>query len=112
MYQFGVKSGSVSGHYGINSNIYRNTKTFRTKPAEKNKKKIGKAVPVHNMKACRRSRGITPLILYLGNRYGEWPTSSPVRFTPRKQLRYPLNRRVCGSRAGMGVLAKEKIFYS
>ena len=52
-------------------------------------------VPVDTMKAQRGSRGTAPLILSLGTRC-EWTTSRPDRFTPGKEIRYQLHRRLCG----------------
>jgi hypothetical protein len=37
---------------------------------------------------------MAPLFLNLALIGGEWLTSGPVRFTPRKEPRYPLNRRL------------------
>jgi hypothetical protein len=56
----------------------------------------GKVVPVHAMKAYGGRRGIAPLILNLSVDGGEWLSSHLGQFTTRKELRYPLNRRLGG----------------
>jgi hypothetical protein len=40
-------------------------------------------VPLHTMKACRRSRCIAPLILNLGTDGGEWSAARPQPLYPR-----------------------------
>jgi hypothetical protein len=50
------------------------------------------AVPAHDMKAYRDSRGTAPVILNLNARC-EWSTSHPGLFIPREEPRWPLNRR-------------------
>jgi len=56
----------------------------------------GKVVPFHAMKAYRGRRGIAPLIFNLSLDGGERLTSHLGHFTPRKEARYPLNRRLGG----------------
>lgn len=52
-----------------------------------------KSILVDTMKTCRGRRDIVvPLILISSLAGGEWSTSSPSRFTPRKGPPYPLNR--------------------
>jgi hypothetical protein len=59
----------------------------------------------HAMKTYWGGGDISPRILYLGTRGGEWPASRPGHFTPQgKSLWYPLDRRLDGlqSRSGHG----------
>jgi hypothetical protein len=58
----------------------------------------GEVVPVHTVTKYRRSRIIDPLIVNLSSRWTEWSTSRPGRFTPGKEPRYPLDRRLGGPR--------------
>ena len=58
--------------------------------------KKSERVHLHAIKAHRRSRGIAPLIPNLCTRRGQWSTLSLGRFTPGKEPRYPLNRRLGG----------------
>ena len=55
-----------------------------------------KFAPAHAMKAQRGSRGIALLLFNLGARWGGWLTPHPRRFTPGKETRYPLYRRLDG----------------
>jgi hypothetical protein len=45
---------------------------------------------------------------------GEWSTLSPCHFTPRekKSGRYPLDRRLCGTRSRYGLLGGDKTSFS
>jgi hypothetical protein len=61
----------------------------------------GKVVPVHNMKACRGSKGIPPLILDLGAKWRWVVNIMPRPLYPRKQHRYPLN---CSYRANRSTM--------
>jgi hypothetical protein len=55
--------------------------------------KIKSNIPVHTMKLCKGSRGITPLILNLGTR-STWVVNFTLRpFTPVKEPQYTLKRR-------------------
>ena len=61
------------------------------------------------MEAGKGSRGRAPLILNLGTRWrGEWSASGPGRFTPRKELWYPLNRNLVGPQSFSGSFGEQK----
>jgi hypothetical protein len=60
------------------------------------------------MKACSGSGGTAPLILTSALDGGEWSTSIPGRFSPGKELRYQLNRRLAGSQNQDESLGEEK----
>lgn len=50
----------------------------------------GEVVPVHNVKAYRRTRGIVPLILNLGSRWSRVANFTPQPlFPPWKDSLYP-----------------------
>jgi hypothetical protein len=53
-----------------------------------------KVLPVHAMQANGKSRGVVPLIFNLGTGGADCLTSRPGCFTPGKEHRYPLNRRL------------------
>jgi hypothetical protein len=61
------------------------------------------------MKACRRNRGFVPFILNLGARE-RILRLGPGIFTHGADLRYPWNRRLGDSRAGLDAPRKRKIF--
>ena len=60
-------------------------------------------MPKHHAMKTLDSEGTAPLILNLGTRWGEWSASRSVRFTLRKEPRYPLNR-LGGSQSRSDVL--------
>jgi hypothetical protein len=62
----------------------------------------------HAMKAYWGSRGIAPLILNFGARWGEWPASRSGRFTPGTHW---IGGWV-GPRFGLDTVAKRKILSS
>ena len=58
-------------------------------------------VPIHAMKACRGSEGISPLILNLRSRRSEWSAWRLFRFIPAKSPKYSLSRlQICCGRWG------------
>ena len=59
----------------------------------------------HTVKAQRGSRGTT-VLLDLGARWGGWLTPRPGRFTPGKETRYPLYRRLGGPQGRCGRVRK------
>ena len=59
-------------------------------------------VPVHAMKAYRKSRGVPPIFLTSALDGGEWSCSIPGRSRPGKESWYPLNRRLCGPQMWFG----------
>jgi len=65
------------------------------------------AVPVHDIKIYRSSRGIAPLILSLGTRW-EWSTSRAGRLSPGENPRYPLDMRLGDLQSQSGYFASEK----
>jgi hypothetical protein len=71
--------------------------------------KAGKVVPVHVTKPHRGSRGIAPLILNLGNRWGSAVSFMLHLLHPHGKISgYQLNR--CGDPgAGLDILEKRKI---
>jgi hypothetical protein len=68
----------------------------------------GKVFALHAMKACRRSRGIAPLILNLGTRFGEGLTSRPDHFISGKESRYQFSRGLGGPQSGYGLSGEAK----
>ena len=58
-----------------------------------------KAVPVHTMKANGGADVQRHSFLISALDGAEWSTTRPGRFTPRKERRYPLYRRLGGSRS-------------
>ena len=69
----------------------------------------GKVFPVPTMYAYRGSRGIAPFIRNLDARRGECSASLPGRFTPGKEYRCPLNRKLGGHRSCLVVLKRLKL---
>ena len=70
-----------------------------------------KVVPVHTMKAYRRSRHTNPLFLNLGTRWRSWLTSRPGRFSPGKEHRYPLKWKLGEPQSRSGRFGAEKILF-
>jgi hypothetical protein len=63
----------------------------------------GKVVLVHTMKALRGSKGIDPLILSLGARWGECSTSRHGRFNSTKRHPYSFNTVFSGAQRRSGL---------
>jgi hypothetical protein len=64
----------------------------------------------HAMKTYWGSSGIAPRILDLGVRWGWVVSFTPRQIYPQeKKLRYPLDRRLCGSQSRSGRGGEEKI---
>jgi hypothetical protein len=57
--------------------------------------KEGKAVPLHAKKIQRGSTGIALTILDTSTREYGWSATRPDCFTPGKETRYPLYRKLC-----------------
>jgi hypothetical protein len=66
----------------------------------------GKFFPVYSVKACRGSRGTTPLSLNLSTRWRRWSTSYSHAFTPGVQILYLLNEKLRESQIRLYVLEK------
>jgi len=57
-----------------------------------------------------QTRSLNLLILNLRGETGGWSTSHPIRFTPKREPRDPLNGRLCGFGASLDGRVEEKIF--
>lgn len=73
-------------------------------------KNDGKIVAVHAMKAYRGAELWLHSFLTSAPDGGEWLTPSPGLFTPRKERRCSLNRRVDGPQNRSGRFGQNKIF--
>jgi hypothetical protein len=69
----------------------------------------GQVVPVHATKAYRRCRTRAPLILKFGTRW-RWSSSSPCRFTPRKELWYSPKEWLGGPQSRSGRCEEQENF--
>jgi hypothetical protein len=71
-------------------------------------KSKGKGVPVHIMKGVGGVEVQLHSFLTSALDGGEWSASRPYRFTPEKEYRYPLNRRLGGPQSRSGRFGEEK----
>jgi hypothetical protein len=93
-----------NGYVGVplTTQHFVNIHTFQKPPCPPKNNYVKVRVSLqHAMKAQRGSTAIALLILNLGVRWGWVPMPHPGRFTPGKEHRCPLYRRLGGFKAGI-----------
>ena len=98
------KEGSRRKSEGVRRR--KNKKEGRRRRRRRKKEEASLPCPLHE--ATHSNTATVPLISTLTFDGGKWFISRTCSFIPRKELRYPLNRTLCGPRSWRGKLGEGK----